>query len=133
MVNGLRAKNIVDSALSLLGHFNVAGGIDENRELRYYGAAPAILTALQTELAARLGVELPAPVTDLSQELSLDDETATRVMVPGLAMHIALIDRDSDRYNHYSQLYYGNLIASLKPDETFLNDYYGAAGDPTMR
>jgi hypothetical protein len=51
----------------------------------------------------------------------------------GLAMYFAVIDRDSELYNHFSQLYYGTLLPSIKTDETAIQDYYGVMSDRTLQ
>lgn len=127
------AKNVADLALKLIGRVNAAGAVDENRESRYYGMAPAYLTVLQTELAELENTDAPRPVADLSQMLSVSDETALKVMPAGLAMYFSLIDRDSELYNHFSQVYYGSFIPQIKPDENELEDYYGVLDDDSMR
>jgi hypothetical protein len=130
----MTAKVIVDKALVMLSHVNMAGAVDENRESRYYGLAPAYLTLLQYEIASlqnRPAVNMQ--VTDLVEPLAIDDDTALRMMPAGLAMYFALIDRDDACYNHFSSLYYESLIPSVKPDEIFIEDYYGVRADPTFR
>lgn len=130
----MTAKIVVDQALRLLTHVNAAGAVDENREARYYGVAPGYLTLLQYEVAALQN--RPAQgmaVNTLGDSLALDDDTALRLLPAGLAMYFALADRDDAAYNHFSKLYYGELVPSIKPGEVFLTDYYGARCDPTMR
>lgn len=130
----MTAKTIADAALALMAHANSAGAVDENRESRYYGLAPAYITVLQDELALALNMDaVPQPVTNLSQTLEVDGDSAARVMPAGLAMHFALIDRDADKYNYFTELYYGRLLPSVKPDESQLTDAYSVAGDPTMQ
>lgn len=124
----------MDAALSLMAYVNSAGAVDENREARYYGLAPAYITVIQDELAAALNMSaVPRPVTELSQVLEVDDDSAARVMPAGLAMCFSLVDREPDKYNYFTDLYYGRLLPSVKPDETQLTDAYSAAGDPTMQ
>jgi len=130
----MTAKTIVDKALAMLAHVNTSGAVDQNRESRYYGIAPAYLTLLQYEIASLQNI--PAyniQLTSLAQPLAIDDDTALRIMPAGLAMYFALIDRDDALYNHFSKLYYESLIPSIKPDEVKINDYYGVLTDPTMR
>lgn len=129
----MKAKAIVTEALRLTAHTNAAGMVDLNRESRYYGLAPAYLTILQTELAQVQGAATPEPVENLEQELAADDGTAMRVLPAGLAMYFALIDRDSDQYNHFAGDYYDRLLPAARPDAFPLTDAYGAAGDPTMQ
>lgn len=129
----MTAKTIADAALQLLSHVNQAGSVDETRESRYYGLAPAYLTLLQYEIAALQN--LPAvnmQVTGPDAVLSIDDDTALRLMPTGLAMYYALIDGDEACYSHFSKLYYEGLLPSLKPDESKIIDYYGVTSDPTM-
>jgi hypothetical protein len=127
------AKDVTDAALKLICHVNDMGAIDRNRESRFYGVAPAYLTVLQYELAEFEGAPPPLPISALSQNIGLSDETALKVMPEGLAMYFALIDRDAALYNHFSQSYYGTLIPAIKVAETRLHECYIRRGDPLFR
>jgi hypothetical protein len=129
----VKANEVVDAALRLICHVGEMGAIDKNREGRYYGVAPSYLTVLQYELAEYENAPQPLPVSSLSQELGLSDETALKVMPVGLAMYFALIDRDAALYNHFSNSYYGELAPSIKAAETPLTECYLEHGDPMMR
>lgn len=130
----MKGKAIVFTALRALNHTNGSGAVDENRESRYFGIAPAFLTLLQNEIAARRGdAQTPAPLASLADDLALDDDTAARVLPAGLAMLFALADRDGDVYNHFSQLYYGSLLPSVQPGEVLLADSYGVRNDGTFQ
>lgn len=134
------AKTVVEQALTLLGHVDAAGAVNESRESRYYGAAPAYLTVLQLELARAEGAgnapgetaqeNLPGAVTSLDEPIQLQDETALKTLPAGLAMYFALIDRDTELYNHFSRVYYGSFVPSARPDETSIIDHYHALDDP---
>ena len=127
-------KTAVDAALRLICHVNAAGAVEQTRQAKYYGMAPAFLTVLQYELAACENAgALPEPVTDLQTALSLSDETALKALPAGLAMYFALTDRDSELYNHFSKVYYGGFIPGIRPAEIPLGDYYGVLKDPTLR
>lgn len=130
----MTAKEITAMALELLSRVGQSGSLDETRQSRYYGIAPAYLTLMQYEIASLKN--LPATgmqVADIDAQLKIDDDTAARVMPSGLAMYFALTDGDAACYDHFAKLYYNFLLPSLKPDECGLTDYYGVAGDPTMR
>jgi hypothetical protein len=129
----VKAKEVVDMALRLVCHVGEMGAIDKNREGRYYGVAPSYLTVLQYELAEYENAPQPLPVTNLTQELELSDETALKVMPVGLAMYFALIDRDAALYNHFQSSYYGSFAPSIKAAEVPLAECYLASGDPMMR
>lgn len=127
------AKTVVDLALKLLGRVNTAGAVEENRESRYYGMAPAFLTVLQQELSGFENTGAAPRVEELSQILSVSDETALKAMPAGLAMYFSLIDRDSGLYDQFSQIYYGNYLPQMKADETAISDYYGVLTDDTLQ
>lgn len=129
----VKAKEVVDAALKLICHVGELGAVDANRESRYYGVAPSYLTVLQYELAEYENAPQPKPISDLSQQIELSDETALKVMPVGLAMYFALIDRDAALYNHFSTTYYGRLVPSIKAAEVPLAECYIKLGDPMMR
>jgi hypothetical protein len=129
----ISAKDVVDAALKLLSHVNAAGVIDQAKEARFYGMAPAYLTVLTYELAGCEGVTGIVPVTSLNQQLTLSDETALKALPAGLAMYFSLAERDSVLYNHFSKVYYESFMPSVKSGETEIEDYYGVKCDPTFR
>lgn len=126
------AKDAVVAALKLAGHMNVLGAVDENKDSRYFGAAPAYLTILSSEIAAAENRALPAPVSGLDDNLPVSDDSAARVLPFGLAMYFSLIDRDSELYNFFSQLYYEKLLPSVKTDEVPITDSYDVKNDDTI-
>jgi hypothetical protein len=127
------AKTVTDAALRLAGHVGAAGAVDENRESRYIGLAPAYLTLLQGELALRENAAPPPPVEGPDDALAVSDADALRVLPAGLAMYFALVDRDTELYNHFAKIYYGGLLPATRAPETQLADYYGVLQDPTLR
>ncbi|HEX3026805.1 MAG TPA: hypothetical protein VHR42_06220 [Clostridia bacterium] len=127
-------KNMVDQALRLIGHVNAQGAINENRESKYYAVALSYLTVLQYELLNRENSSaVPVPVSDLNDNLLVSDETAYKVIPSGLAMYFSLIDRDTDNYNHFSTVYYNNLLPLIKPDNVVIEDYYGISSDSSFQ
>lgn len=130
----MTAKEVTSMALELLSRVGQTGSVDETRQSRYYGIAPAYLTLMQYEIASLMNLSaVGMKVTDITAALKIDDDTAARVMPAGLAMYFALTDGDAACYDHFAKLYYNSLLPSLKPDESGIVDYYGVAGDPTMR
>jgi hypothetical protein len=129
----VKAKDVAEAALKLICHVNDMGAVDRNKESRYYGVAPAYLTLLQYELAEFEGAPQPLPISELLQDIGLSDETALKVMPAGLAMYFALIDRDAELYNHFSQSYYVTLIPAIKVAEVPLQECYIHPGDPMLR
>lgn len=127
------AKDAACAALKLCGHVNSMGTVDDNRESKYIGLAPAYLTILVREIGeAENSASAAGPVTDMNSVLSVSDDSAVRVLPFGLAMYFALIDRDSELYNYFSELYYEKLLPSIRPDETAIQDYYGVLGDSSL-
>lgn len=130
----VRAKDAVDAALILMGHVNELGAVDESREARYFGAAPAYLNILCGEIAGAEGNNTPVnPINDLEQELDIGEDAAKRVLPPGLAMYFAVLDRDSALYGFFSQLYYQKMLPSLKTGEAVIEDSYGVLKDGTFQ
>lgn len=129
----LTCKRLADEALRLLGRVDLEGRVDEAKEARFYGMAPACLTQLQSEAALRLGEEAPPAVDSLDGTSQLEAGAAWHVLPAGLAMHFALAARDDAAYNHFSRLYYSDLLPSLAADELLPGDAYGVRGDATMQ
>lgn len=127
------ARDVINAALMLTGHVNQTGSIDFNREMRYFGVAPSYLTILVNEIANAENLGVPAQtVNTVDDLLIISDQSARKVLPVGLAMYFSALDGDNDLYNHYSQLYYGNLLPSVNPGETTLCDSYGATRDPDL-
>lgn len=126
-------REAVTAALRLTGRVNPYGTADENSDSLYFGVAPSYLTILVSEIAAAEGSG-PAMqnVSDLETALCISDDSALRVLPLGLAMYFSVIDRDDDMYNHFSQLYYGSLLPSIKAPEQKITDYYGVLKDPGL-
>lgn len=124
-------KTAVTAALRLLGHGNGYGCVDENREARYFGLAPSYLNVLCAEIAAAEGAQ-GGDVAGLDSELPISDDSARRVLPFGLAMYFAVIDRESDLYNHFSSVYYGTLLPSVRAPEADLTDAYGVLQDESF-
>jgi hypothetical protein len=134
LLNMQTAKDAVISALKLMGNVNSYGVVDENSCSKYFGVAPAYLNILVREIATAENAQVvPSNVQGLDAVLDISDDSAARVLPFGLAMYFAVIDRDSELYNHFSQLYYGTLLPSIKADETAIQDYYGVISDRTLQ
>jgi hypothetical protein len=134
------AKDAVISALKLMGIVNSYGVVDENGCSKYFGVAPAYLNILVREIATAENTQaiqalqaVSSNIQGLDSVLDISDDSATRVLPFGLAMYFAVIDRDSELYNHFSQLYYGTLLPSVKADEVIIQDYYGVTSDRTLQ
>lgn len=129
----ITARSAVNTALALTGHINGAGAVDANREARYFGAAPAYLTILVNEIANAENLGLPAQIVrGVDDPLMISETSARKVLPAGLAMYFSALDGDGDLFNHFSKLYYENLLPSVKPGETALTDSYGMTRDPDI-
>lgn len=126
------AKEVTDSALNLVFHVTEGGALDRTREARYRGVAPSYLTVLQYELAGLENQPFSQPVTTLDDVISLTDKTAREIMPVGLAMYFALLDRDSELYNHFAEIYHSRLTPSVSPGEVKLRECYLKSNDPMM-
>lgn len=127
------AKEVIDSALRLIFHVTEGGAVDKNREAIYRGAAIAYLTVLQYELADLENQPFSQPVKAPDDVIALTDKTAREIMPVGLAMYFALLDRDSELYNHFAELYHSRLAGSVTPGEVRLHECYLKSSDPMMR
>jgi len=133
MVIYMKAIEAVKAALIMAAHLNISGAIDESRQSRYYGTAAAYLNVLQYEISSYCNLPPPVPISDLEQDLGLDNEVAARLLPAGLVMYFALIDRDTALYNHYAELYYERLLPQIKLDEILLEDYYCMRSDNSFQ
>jgi|GEM_PF-927664 len=91
-------------AMLLLGYTTPEGETDPQQHAEQWRMA---LPALQTVLAdirhlTRSASPLPE---NLAEELAVTEEVAHRVVVPGLAMHLARITGDGNGYNHFAREY----------------------------
>jgi hypothetical protein len=128
------AKDAVISALRLMGIVNSYGVVERTGCSKYFGVAPAFINILVHEIAAAENAQAaPSEVRLIEDALEISDDSAARVLPFGLAMYFAVIDRDSELVNHFSQLYYGTLYPSIRADETAIQDYYGVMRDPTLK
>ena len=91
-------------AMLLLGYTTPEGETDPLQHAEQWRLA---LPALQTVLAdvghlTRSAAPLPE---NLGEDLPVTDDVAHRVVVPGLAMHLARLTGDGDGYNHFAREY----------------------------
>lgn len=110
------AKEVVDAALQRLGlAINQNGEIDENRAKKYYSIAIPIINELQAEI---LAIENPVAkakkITDLSETLSISDNSATRALPIGIACRFSLADKMPDLYNVLAGEY-NNALNMVQP------------------
>lgn len=100
---------------------------DDNN--KYIVPAPAICTTLQVELLPYEGKEdIPDPLSDLDDVLTISDRTALGVMPYGLAARWALTDGNSALYNDMS-VDYINMKKAILPISTRIEDVYGTMKD----
>ncbi|MDR3552398.1 MAG: hypothetical protein P4L75_04665 [Clostridia bacterium] len=124
------AKDAALAALQLIGHVNALGFLDENREAKYLGLAPAYLSILCSEIGAAEGAAGgAATVAGLDATLPVSDDSAQRVLPAGLAMYFSVADRETELYNYFSSLYYGTLLPGVRAPEAAITDYYGVLRD----
>lgn len=128
-------KQVTEQALKLIGHVNSQGAVDWNRESKYAKIASAYLTQLQLEILQHENSDaVPATVESLDDDLLVLDANALRVMPSGLAMYFALVDHDSDNYNHYSTEYHSNLIPQIQSaSDDVIEDHYGVTTDQSFQ
>jgi hypothetical protein len=125
-------NSIVLASLSQLGHVNQQGIVEENRERKYLNLAPALCNVLQLELLTCESYDfvangIPAPLTALTDELTITDMTAQSVLPLGLAREFARIDGDT-QYNIFA-VSYENAKNMMSFDAPEIVDVYGALTD----
>lgn len=95
---------VVDHALYLL-NYTVSNGATNNnqnvellrRSLPYVNAVLADILHVQHKPFQR--------INDMADVLPVDEDTAFRVMAPGVAMYLAQGENDGDNYNRWSAEY----------------------------
>jgi hypothetical protein len=126
-------KDIALAALKQLGRINSQGQVDENRQSKYLGLAPAFCNILQLELLQyenhdfTLDVTFPQ-LTALTDDVLVSDLTARNVMPIGLARDFARVDGDSNQFNIFAAQY-SNAINLMSFDAPEIEDTYNMSGD----
>lgn len=94
------------------------GGVDVNSTKDYLARTPGILTILQTECIIylkRAGAKVQTldPITNMTQDVDLDDDICTGVLPYGLAARL-LGQEDASLSNYFSSLYDDKLASAVK-------------------
>jgi hypothetical protein len=100
---------------------------------QYYQLALANGDALQLELLKREGYTgpVPDPFTDITDYLTVSDETARRVMVYGLAAQFALQDGNTALNTRLTNKYTAES-QKIMPEQTPAEDATGFFNDPDL-
>lgn len=114
----MTAQDVYNMALALIDQAE-----DEDAE-DYRLRAPAIIDALQRELAFYESRMLTRKLADLDDALEISDDTAMRIMPYGLAASFALADKNGDMYADYSAMY-RMLCRTICGGEADAEDEYG--------
>ena len=98
----MKAESIYGIAMSLMDERKDNGEIDTGSTKDYYARTPAILTALENEIAIRIGIGALDEVK--SMNIELEDIICTAIMPYGLAGRL-LAQEDGNLSNYFNSLY----------------------------
>ena len=96
--------DVVQQALTLLNYTTSTGDIDNGLNAEQLRRGLPILNTVMADLLQVAGKELQT-VTDLQEDLPLDEYVAMLAAVPGVAMHLAQSENDGDNYNRWAAEY----------------------------
>ncbi|GKX27849.1 hypothetical protein SH1V18_03290 [Vallitalea longa] len=125
----MTGQEVFEITMDLIDERLDSGNISESDTVSYKVKAPSILTIGQCEIAKMLDYFSPLPnrITDLSQELEIDEVIATNLLPYFLATHLMLEEKDdvaayfNDRYEELKYYYKKGQPASEEP----IKDVYG--------
>lgn len=118
------AKQVFDMACVLIDEVSESGAIVLDNPDYYEKRAQTILTVLQTELLPNSLT--PVMITDLEQDLLLDDRAAMKVLPYGLAAHLLLTD-DPNTASYFNNRY-DELKRTRPAKAQTITDSYNVVG-----
>ena len=99
----MTGRNVIDSALKLLGYSEANGNIKLPQRIINRGTT--FVNVIYSELARAEGREDFALIKNLGDEVKLSDESLTEIMPAGLAMLIAQSEGDSAEQQLWADIY----------------------------
>ena len=96
--------DVVQQALTLLNYTTPTGDIDNGLNAEQLRRSLPILNTVVTDLLTVAGKPMQK-MTDLQEELPMEENVAMLAVVPGVAMHLAQSENDGDNYNRWAAEY----------------------------
>lgn len=91
-------------AMNLIDEITDAGLVNTQNTNNYKAKTPAILSILEAELMVLEGIELPAMLTAVTDNVHVSDRTARLVLPYGLAAQLLLVE-DRNTASFFQQRY----------------------------
>lgn len=117
----MKAIDIFTTTMAMIDEMTDNGQLDETSTKEYRSKAPYILTMLQNEI---IGIQnryrkyeeyiYPVPITDLRQDVQIDDIEANTLLTNGLASHL-MINENRTLASFFQQRYEEMKLNYLKP------------------
>lgn len=102
--NNVTGFKVVDHALYLLNYTVSSGATNNNQNVELIRRALPYVNAVLADILhiQRKPMQM---IHALAEVLPIDEDTAFRVMAPGVAMYLAQGENDGDNYNRWSAEY----------------------------
>lgn len=120
------AQTVFELTMALIDEIQTNGNVNTQNTQDYAAKAPKLMTILQYDLCRRLGTT-PTPITALTQNVSVTDDVAYRILPYGLAGLMLLIEDPST-----AQYYNGKfeeLRRQIPSSWETMTDVYADGGD----
>ncbi len=99
----MKAKELLNSALKMLGYTNVDGNAELTGRIR--NSAIVTVNLVYSNLWKTASKEQFKPIKSLDDEILLPQKTTDECFLYGLAMHIARSENDGDQQQFFASLY----------------------------
>ena len=116
------AKDVYKMALELLGYTDRIGAIDGEKFSPHKRAAVNVCNLVINEIQRHEGNEYKNIIA-LEDVPDISERSINEVMPYGVAMNMALIDKDFTMHQYYSTIYSEKLSLSQKPSKTVTIKY----------
>ena len=108
----MTGKELFHRALVLLNYTNPNGEVDERQSAELYKRAAVIVNQVLADVQF-IADEKPTVLADMNSPLPVSEEVAVRVMVYGVAMHVAQSEGDGDNQQIMATTY--NALRNAVP------------------
>ena len=120
---GVVGEQIYDRAIVLYGQTKKDGSIDAVKTAEYLGKCIPLLNQVLQELAFIEAENEADEIQNISDYVTISDNSAMRVAPFGLSMLFALSDGDTDSFDFFSKKYeFGK--STIKKSSYCMNDVY---------
>ena len=99
----MKAKELLNNALKMLGYTNADGNAELTTRIR--NSAIVTVNLVYSDLWKTASKETFVPITSLDDEILLPQRVTDECFLYGLAMHIARSENDGDQQQYYTMLY----------------------------